>query len=165
MHRTVKPLLNCRRLEKDTLSAYQRPQPQMLGSLLCDAIAAKREDIYAAPPIRGNSLKPARCPPSRRHSNRVSAKIRLGCRETRFYEAETSEAGRSGLSARNREISVCVRLRGEKDSNCVPTTQSLRPGPSGGFSAIQMSLNCRRTPRKDWQSAAKGAVLSEIPGA
>jgi hypothetical protein len=25
------------------------------------------------------------------------------------------------------------------------------------------TLNCRRTPRKDWQSAAKGAVLSEIP--
>jgi hypothetical protein len=45
----------------------------------------------------------------------------------------------------------------------VPTTQSLsNRSPARSKSA---SVNCRRTPRKDWQSAAKGAVLSEIPGA
>ena len=38
-------------------------------------------------------------------------------------------------------------------------------GPSGGFSAIKCCLIAEEPPRKDWQSAAKGAVLSEIPGA
>ena len=47
------------------------------------------------------------------------------------------------------------------NSNCVPTTQSLfNRSPAGSKSA---SVNCRRPPRKDWQSTAKGAVLSEIP--
>jgi hypothetical protein len=63
--------------------------------------------------------------------DRVSAKIRLGCRETRFYEAETKAPKRHvksnrqltetkcahnprqfGAIRKSREISVCVRLRG-----------------------------------------------------
>jgi hypothetical protein len=35
-----------------------------------------------------------------RHSNRVSAKIRFGCRETRFYEAETRAPKRPPKSCR-----------------------------------------------------------------
>jgi hypothetical protein len=37
--------------------------------------------------------------------------------------------------------------------------------PSGGFSSIKCRRIAEGPPRKDWQSAAKGAVLSEIPGA
>ena len=63
-----------------------------------------------------------------------------------------------------RQVSGC-----RSPENCVPTTQSLsNRSPAGAIWRIlcdQMSLNCRRTPRKDWQSAAKGAVLLEIAGA
>jgi len=79
----------------------------------------------------------------------------------------------SGLFALNREISVCVRLRGGAERTrtaCQPRSRyryrtDLRPGPSGGFSAIKCRWIAEEPPRKDWQSAAKGAVLSEIPGA
>jgi hypothetical protein len=67
---------------------------------------------------------------------------------------------------RNEPGNLCLRETAwwaREDSNYVPITQSLsNRSPAGSKSA---SVNCRRTPRKDWQSAAKGALLSEIPGA
>jgi integrase len=74
-------------------------------------------------------------------------------------------SGRHGELFGNQFRSECVvGLRGlELRANHAVAIEPISGrGPSGGFSCDQMSLNCRRTPRKDWQSAAKGAVLSEI---
>jgi hypothetical protein len=101
--------------------------------------------------------------PLTQHSNRVSTNTNLCPRETRFCAAETKAPERalevqltvcrdkmraripasSGLFTSNREISVCLRLRGGAERTrtaCQPRSRyrtDLRPGPSGGFSAIK----------------------------
>jgi hypothetical protein len=65
-------------------------------------------------------------------------------------------------------ISGPYQIRLHLNPNIAATAAQLEPQSQSTpdfLDLAQMSLNCRRTPRKDWQSAAKGAVLSEIPGA
>ena len=99
----------------------------MLGSLLCDAIAAKREDIFkaaidgrscaawaslASPTCRRNgpgSAKWSVFPRTDPVSNSVSTNTGLRRGETEFWWAETKEPKRSLIS--NRQLAQTKRVR------------------------------------------------------
>ena len=98
----------------------------MLGSLLCDAIAAKREDIFkaaidgrscaawaslASPTCRRNGPGSAKCsvfPRTDPVSNSVSTSTGLRRGETEFWWAETKEPKRSLIS--NRQLAQTKRV-------------------------------------------------------
>ena len=67
-----------------------------------------------------------------RHSNRVSAKIRFGCRETRFYEAETKAPKRPPKSLAATAIVTDHAWPQNSDSvdGCECITMKPRLGPS-----------------------------------